>query len=227
MAYVDIPQDGQIRVMDRFNEDFLVCLRILLIHRFARNNPRNHVEYAGALHRKQDVSVLLRRGFLLAGFQQEDFTVPILARWKQAIPAAQCDGIGKSVGVEVIVDGIHTAPENLAREFRRSLQKLKALIGMRRHSDPDGLLAEIGSVIVPDVAGTNFANGSRADQRFKAARGIGQHVMIQLADIRQEGLPVKRVQPNLVQHQMIACRIGKAEEYLLRDGFFSSSCSNR
>ena len=66
--------------------------------------------------------------------------------------------------------------------------------------------------LIPDVARLNFCNFPGLNQLFKIGCRIWKHFMIHLTDIRQKRLPVKGIQPQLMQHQVIDRRIGKPQK---------------
>ena len=59
------------------------------------------------------------------------------------------------------------------------------------------------SLLIPDIAGLDFPDGSGTDQLFKILPGLGKYLRAKLTDVRKKGLTIEGPQSDLVKHQMV------------------------
>ena len=215
-----IADDGLFRIVHDLLQNRAVLGVVYLILGLADQDAAHGLQYARVFEVQERRTVLLGPGPLLAGFQEQNAALPVLRRGKEPVLRADRRRVGIAPAVKEIEQRADAAAQNFPAKDRAALQKLEAAVFVGDGADTELLGAEARMLLIPEGAGADLGDAPGLDELLKILPGIGQHLGAELADLRQERLAVEARQAQLVEHQVVHRRVGKAKEGLLRHGVF-------
>ena len=137
MPDVEIADDRQRRVVDDLDQKLLVHVLAFAVHRLANQHAIDGAEHSGVFEMRQSRAVFFWRHPLLAGFQQQNFALPVLSRGEKVVFSAELRHICISRTIKEIVECVNAAAENFPREYRAALQKPETIVGVRGGGNAD------------------------------------------------------------------------------------------
>ena len=170
MPDVYVANNRKLGAVDDLYKQLLVFLRIGFIHRFPDKHPGDSPEHAGFLQTLKRPLVFFGCWFFFTGFQQQDMAFPLPCIRKQLVFLTEYRHIRISVAMEEIIQGIDTAAEDLPREYRRTLQQLKSLVGTAGQPDANLFRCEFLSFGIPDIARRYLPNTTGSDKLVNLSR---------------------------------------------------------